>query len=72
MTREIFLKSVHMTCGEDAGSGFSQSAEFHMPLWTGTKPSDYLHPSASAKLRSGKKGFVHQPQLRQRGGSVFG
>lgn len=38
----------------------------------GTKPSDYLHPSASAKLRSGGKGFVHQPQLRQRGGSVFG
>lgn len=48
-------QSVHMTCGEDAGSGFSQTAEFHILLWTGTKQSYYLHPSVSAKLRSGKK-----------------
>lgn len=67
-----FLKSVHMTCREDAGSGFSQSAEFHILLWTGTKRSYYLHPSVSAKLGSGKKRSVHQLQLRQRGGSVFG
>lgn len=59
---------MHMTCREDAGSGFSQSAEFHILLWMGTEQSYYLHPSASAKPGSGKeKRSVHR--LRQRGGS---
>ena len=60
------FESMHMTCREDAGSGFSQTAEFHILLWKGTKQSYYLYPSVSAKLGSGKKPSVHQPQLRQR------
>lgn len=36
------FESLHMTCS--AGSGFSQTAEFHILLWTGTKQSYYLLP----------------------------
>ncbi len=67
MTQEIF-ESVHMTCREDAGSGFSQTAEFHILPWTGTKQSYYLRPSVSAKLGRGKKPSMRRPQLRQKGG----
>lgn len=56
MTQEIF-ECVHMTCREDACSGFSQSAEFHILLWMGglnrvTTFTHLLLPSREVERRS--------------------
>lgn len=65
-----FEKRMHMTCRIDAGSGFRQTAEFHILPWRGTNQSYYLHRSVSAKLRSGKKPSMHRPQAEGRGVSL--
>lgn len=57
---------MYVTCREDAGSGFSQSAEFHILLWMGAEQSYYLHPSASAKPGSGKEKLCASAQAEGR------
>lgn len=43
---------MHMTCIEDAGSGFSQTAEFHILLWRGDEAE--LPPSPICFCQAGK------------------